>query len=68
MERLELTAGLLLSQSGSYAAVGNAMCAGAVLAIDEINHDPESEVRIKSVPADPAGQLVGYVEGARSIL
>ncbi len=44
------------------------MRAGAVLAIDEINQDPDAQVLIKSVPVDPAGQLVGYVEGARTLL
>lgn len=68
MGRQELTVGLLLSRSGSYEAVSNAMLAGATLAIDEINEDPNAAVSIQSVPVDPAGQLSGYVEGARHLL
>lgn len=68
MERLELTVGLLLSRSGSYEAVSNAMLAGATLAIEKINEEPNGVVSIKSVPVDPAGQLAGYIEGARNLL
>ncbi|MBI6630068.1 transporter substrate-binding domain-containing protein [Pontibaca salina] len=68
MARLELTAGVLLSRSGSYDAVSNAMYAGTVLAIDEINQDPGAGVFIKPVAVDPGGQLAGYVDGARTLL
>ena len=62
---LELPIGLLISQSGSYAAVSRAIRAGAQLAIDEINACPEQSVSLKPVAIDPAGSLAGYVEGAR---
>lgn len=68
MRRLELSVGLLFSRSGSYQAVSVAMYAGASLAIDEINARPDAGVKITPVAMDPAGQLMGYIEGARSLL
>lgn len=68
MQRLDLSIGLLFSQSGSYEAVSGAMRAGALLAIDEINASPDGPVTIKPVAIDPAGQLAGYVDGARALL
>lgn len=68
MQRLEVPTGLLISHSGSYGAVSRAMLAGALLAIDEINADPTRKVSINPVAIDPAGQISGYVEGARKLI
>ncbi|MGY9048627.1 MAG: transporter substrate-binding domain-containing protein [Rhodobacterales bacterium] len=68
MRRLDLSIGLLFSQSGSYQAVSMAMRAGAILAIEEINADKDAPVFIKPAEVDPAGDLAGYVEGARTLL
>ena len=68
MKRLEVPTGLLISHSGSYGAVSRAMRAGALLAIDEINADPARGVSINPVTIDPAGQVSGYVDGARALI
>jgi ABC-type branched-subunit amino acid transport system substrate-binding protein len=68
MQRLEVPTGLLISHSGSYGAVSRAMRAGALLAIDEINADLARGVRIDPVTIDPAGQISGYVNGARALI
>jgi ABC-type branched-subunit amino acid transport system substrate-binding protein len=68
MQRLEIPTGLLISQSGSYGSVSRAMRAGALLAIDEINADPARNVSINPVAIDPAGQIAGYVDGARALI
>lgn len=44
------------------------MHAGARLAIDEINATPDASVTINPVSIDPAGQLTGYIDGARTLL
>lgn len=67
-QRLPLPIGLLISQTGSYCAVGRAIHAGAELAIEEINASPERSVTITPVAIDPGGVLSGYVDGARSLL
>ena len=59
--------GLLFSRSGSYALLGQAMHAGALLAISEIN-DSLSNVILEPVAVDPGGRIADYVEGARQLL
>jgi branched-chain amino acid transport system substrate-binding protein len=44
------------------------MRAGAMLAIDEINADPARGVRMNPFTIDPAGQISGYVDGARALI
>ncbi len=60
--------GLLFSRTGSYAALGKAMHAGATLAIDEVNDDPRFGFTFRPVSVDPGGQLANYFEGARTLL
>jgi branched-chain amino acid transport system substrate-binding protein len=59
--------GLLFSRSGSYAVLGQAMQAGAMLAMEEIAESGLGVV-LEPVPADPGGRLHDYVECARSLL
>jgi ABC-type branched-subunit amino acid transport system substrate-binding protein len=57
--------GVLFSRTGSYAAIGEAMHAGANLALQEIAADPAFPVRLEPVTFDPSGRTDAYVEGAR---
>lgn len=68
MPRDVLRVGILFSETGSYAAVGAAMRAGAELAIEEINSSPEAAVRLESVVIDPGGVTSAYAEGAQALL
>jgi branched-chain amino acid transport system substrate-binding protein len=60
--------GILFSPTGSYAAVGEAMQAGALLAVEEVNADPSLPVAIEPVVRDPGGVTAHYVEAARAML
>lgn len=65
---IEIKVGVLFSRSGSYSAVGEAMHAGATLAVEEVNADPALPITIRSVSADPGGATPSYVEAARWML
>ena len=60
--------GVLFSRTGSYAPVGGAMFAGAMLAIEEVNASRSLPIRIVPVMQDPAGVTANYVEAARRML
>ncbi|MCE8009089.1 transporter substrate-binding domain-containing protein [Aestuariivita sp.] len=60
--------GILFSLTGSYAAIGAAMRAGAELAIAELNTRPNSELRLDAVFADPQGNPAAYADVARGLL
>jgi ABC-type branched-subunit amino acid transport system substrate-binding protein len=60
--------GLLFSRTGSYAALGDAMHAGALLAIDEVNADPAFHFNLAPVSIDPGGRLSDYFGAARRLL
>lgn len=68
MTKTTLKIGILFSTTGSYAAVGRSMCAGAELAIAEVNADPDSPVRLEPVAIDPGGSTPAYVDAARTLL
>lgn len=68
MIKTEINIGILFSTSGSYAAVGMSMCAGAQLAISEINADPGAPVNLTPVVVDPGGVTSAYVDAARMLL
>lgn len=68
MSRDALEIGILFSKTGSYAAVGGAMAAGAALAIEEVNADPLAPVRLDPVEIDPGGVTAAYAEGAQHLL
>jgi urea transport system substrate-binding protein len=63
-----LRIGIMFSTSGSYAAVGSAMRAGAELAIEEVNADAASPVRLEPIFVDPAGVTAAYADGAAALL
>jgi len=68
MSRDALKIGILFSTTGSYAAVGAAMRAGAELAIEEVNADPAAPLRLEPIFIDPAGVTSAYAEGAVELL
>lgn len=68
MSRETLRIGILFSQTGSYAAVGASMRAGADLAIEEINANPEAPVWLDPVCIDPGGVTAAYSDGAQALL
>ncbi|MFK7882125.1 transporter substrate-binding domain-containing protein [Roseobacter sp.] len=65
---MDINIGILLSESGSYGAVGRAMSAGAQLAVDEVNNGGDGNLRIQTVPIDPRGSLQGYIDGVKHLL
>jgi len=60
--------GLLFSTKGPYGALGETMLQGALLAIDELNANPNSAVTITPTLIDPAGVNANYVSGAQKLL
>lgn len=68
MRPIPVTIGVLFSTSGSYAAVGRAMHAGAMLAIAEINADPAAGVALTAVEADPGGISAAYAAAVQHML
>lgn len=68
MSRDALKVGILFSQTGSYGAVGGAMAAGAALAIDQVNADPDATVWLDPIAIDPGGDTAAYAEGAQRLL
>lgn len=68
MARADVPIGVLFSRTGSYAAVGEAMRAGALLAVEEVNADPAFGVTLSVREADPGGHPAFYVDRARDLL
>lgn len=68
MAKEQVPVGVLFSRTGSYAAIGESMAAGALLAIDEVNADPALAFAFAPRCVDPAGCLAGYTESARAML
>lgn len=60
--------GIMFSLTGSYAAVGSAMRAGASLAIDELNARCDRKIHLEPVFADPRGDAVAYAALAQQLL
>lgn len=58
---------LLFSRSGSYSVVSEAMYAGALLAMEEINAS-RGPVAFDIIHADPGGEPSAYVDATRDIL
>lgn len=63
-----LKIGIMFSSSGSYAAVGAAMRAGADLAISELNARPDCPLRLEAVTVDPRGNTLSYADVARQLV
>jgi ABC-type branched-subunit amino acid transport system substrate-binding protein len=68
MARNSIRIGILFSRSGSYALLGEAMRAGALLAVDEVNADRSMGLTLSPVEADPGGRLASYAQCAHSLL
>lgn len=68
MKKPTLKIGILFSTSGSYAAVGQSMCAGAELAISEVNADACAPIMLEPVAIDPGGVVSAYSEAVRTLL
>ena len=64
----QIPIGILFSRSGSYSTIGEAMYAGALLAIEEVNASPEFDFVLAPRSIDPHGDIARYVEAARSML
>lgn len=68
MKKARLELGIVVSTSGSYSAVGQSMCAGAGLAIAEVNADPDAPVRLDPVSIDPGGMTSAYADAVETLL
>lgn len=68
MRRETIPIGILFSRTGSYSAVGEAMFAGAMLAVEEVNASAEFEFVLSPQSVDPGGNNARYVEAARAML
>ena len=68
MKNATLEIGIVVSTTGSYAAIGQSICAGAELALDEINADPNAPVNLKPVICDPGGVSSAYAGAVDSLL
>ncbi|MFC6487948.1 transporter substrate-binding domain-containing protein [Nitratireductor sp. GCM10026969] len=60
--------GLLFSTSGPYSVVAQSMLNGALLALEQVNAEPEAGVRLEPVMGDPGGANAEYARLAREML
>lgn len=60
--------GMIFSETGSYAALGQSMRAGAMLAIDEINANDNARYTLEPIAIDPGGITAAYAEAARELI
>jgi branched-chain amino acid transport system substrate-binding protein len=63
-----LPIGVLFSRTGSYAVLGEAMRAGALLAVEEINADPLFPFAFDVIEVDPGGENTAYAAAAARML
>lgn len=63
-----LELGIVVSTSGSYSAVGQSMCAGAALAIAEVNANPDAPVWLHPLVIDPGGITSAYADAVETLL
>lgn len=68
MKKSTLDIGIVVSTTGSYGILGQAMCGGAELAVAEVNADPAAPVTLRPVPIDPGGVTSGYADAVKSLL
>jgi branched-chain amino acid transport system substrate-binding protein len=68
MDKTAIPLGLMFSQQGPYAAVGQAMFRGAQLAVREISADPDYDFAFCVHAVEPAGRNEGYVASAQALL
>jgi ABC-type branched-subunit amino acid transport system substrate-binding protein len=67
-ERSAIRVGLLFSTTGPYATIGRAMRNGSILAVEEINADPNFPFALDPVDANPGGRNANYAEMACRML
>jgi len=60
--------GVVFSTTGPYCAIGQEMQNGAMLAIAEINADPEYSFELEPIVSDPAGDLQNYYDTCVDLL
>ncbi|HYZ64899.1 MAG TPA: transporter substrate-binding domain-containing protein [Acetobacteraceae bacterium] len=60
--------GLLFSREGPYATVSRAMFNGALLAVEELEHDADAAIALEPLGEDPAGRTERYPEIADHLL
>lgn len=60
--------GIVFSETGSYAAVGRSMRAGADLALSEINANPEAPFCFDAIAIDPGGATAAYAHAVKTLL
>lgn len=68
MNKSTLDIGIVVSTTGSYGILGQAICGGAQLAIAEVNADPAATVTLRPIPVDPGGVASGYADAVKSLL
>lgn len=68
MMKTTLDIGLVVSTIGSYGAIGQSICAGAYLAMAEVNADPDSPFHLRALHRDPAGVPSAYAASVDELL
>jgi ABC-type branched-subunit amino acid transport system substrate-binding protein len=68
MKKQTLDIGIVISTTGSYGAIGQSICAGAQLAMDEVNSDPEAPIKLRAVMMDPGGVTTAYSDAVQSLI
>ena len=58
----------MFSSTGPYNVVARSMLNGALLALEEVNGDPDFPVELVPVVVDPGGELAGYHACATDLL
>ncbi|MCA8907833.1 MAG: transporter substrate-binding domain-containing protein [Rhodospirillaceae bacterium] len=60
--------GILMSTTGSYRLIGEAMLAGALLAVEEINAAADIPFQLNAKVVNPGGVLENYAPAAKTLL
>jgi len=68
MTKTTLDIGLVVSTTGSYGAIGQSICAGAELAMAEVNADPDGPFHLHAIRRDPAGVPAAYAASVDELL
>ena len=68
MEKQTLDIGIVISTTGSYGTIGQSICAGAQLAMDEVNTNPEAPIKLRAVTIDPGGVTTAYNDAVYSLI
>ncbi|MGS4948102.1 transporter substrate-binding domain-containing protein [Meridianimarinicoccus sp. RP-17] len=68
MTKPKLDIGLVVSTTGSYGAIGQCICAGAELAMAEVNADPDGPFHLRAIRRDPAGVPASYAASVDELL